>query len=142
MLSGEGRMFQGNAMVGVLPLNMPSWGDSLNIELGFDDNVRATMALLQEESGTRMLSGKRVVEQVRALTVHNYGKAVATVDVVEELPMAAGWDIQVEPSSGGVWDANTGEVTWPGVQVPASGTWEATIRVRIVVPKRGSVVGL
>ena len=142
MLSGEGRMFQGNAMVGVLPLNMPSWGDSLNIELGFDDNVRATMALLQDESGTRMLSGKRVVEQVRALTVHNDGKAVATVDVVEELPMAAGWDIQVEPSSGGVWDANTGEVTWPGVQVPASGSWEATVRVRIVVPKRGSVVGL
>ena len=43
MLSGEGRMFQGNAMVGVLPLNMPSWGDSLHVELGFDDGVRLSL---------------------------------------------------------------------------------------------------
>jgi len=28
LLSGEGRIFQGNAMVGVVPFNVPAWGDS------------------------------------------------------------------------------------------------------------------
>ncbi|MGB1577820.1 MAG: hypothetical protein ACPG9S_07365, partial [Flavobacteriales bacterium] len=139
-LSGEGRIFQENAMVGVLPLNMPSWGDSLVVQLGMDDGVRSTTELRADESGTRRLSGKRVVEQVRVVKVHNQGPSVATVDVVEQLPL--GGDMEVEAEAGGMWDASTGEVRWPAVQVPASGSWEATLRVRIVVPKNGSVVGL
>jgi len=139
-LSGEGRIFQENAMVGVLPLNMPSWGDSLVVQLGMDDGVRSTTELRADESGTRRLSGKRVVEQVRVVKVHNQGSSVATVDVVEQLPL--GGDMEVEAEAGGMWDASTGEVRWPAVQVPASGSWEATLRVRIVVPKNGSVVGL
>ena len=39
-LSGEGRVFQDGAMLGVMPLNMPSWGDSLNVMLGADETVR------------------------------------------------------------------------------------------------------
>ena len=143
MLSGEGRMFQGNAMVGVLPLNMPSWGDSLHVELGFDDGVRATTSLLQDESGTKRMSGKRVIEQVRLVAVHNAGKENTLVRVVEELPMAPGWEMEVEATDGGVWDAETGEVTWSEADVPADGVWEAKVSVRIVVPKRGGhVVGL
>ena len=143
MLSGEGRMFQGNAMVGVLPLNMPSWGDSLHVELGFDEGVRATTTLLQDESGTRRMSGKRVVEQVRRVTVHNAGREGASVRVVEELPVATGWEMEVEATDGGVWDPEVGEVRWSDIAVPAKSQWEATVRVRIVVPKRGGqVVGL
>ena len=143
MLSGEGRMFQGNAMVGVLPLNMPSWGDSLHVELGFDDGVRTTATLLQDESGTRRMSGKRVIEQVRLIAVHNAGKENKTVRVVEDLPMAPGWEMEVEATGGGVWDADAGEVTWLEAEVPADGVWEAKVSIRIVVPKRGGhVVGL
>ncbi|MDP7435825.1 MAG: DUF4139 domain-containing protein, partial [Flavobacteriales bacterium] len=143
MLSGEGRMFQGNAMVGVLPLNMPSWGDSLHVELGFDEGVRTTATLLQDESGTRRMSGKRVIEQVRLIAVHNAGKENKTVRVVEDLPMAPGWEMEVEATGGGVWDADAGEVTWLEAEVPADGVWEAKVSIRIVVPKRGGhVVGL
>ena len=143
MLSGEGRMFQGKSMVGVLPLNMPSWGDSLHVELGFDDGVRTTATLLQDESGTRRMSGKRVIEQVRLIAVHNAGTENKTVRVVEDLPMAPGWEMEVEATGGGVWDADAGEVTWLEAEVPADGVWEAKVSVRIVVPKRGGhVVGL
>lgn len=141
-LSGESRVFQGNAMMGLMPLNMPSWGDSLVVQLGYDDGVRVTSELLQDQSGTRKLSGKRVVEQVRHVHVHNEGSEVATVDVVEQVPLGPNWEMTVESSAGGIWDPETGEVTWGAVQVPGSGSWEATVTVRIVVPKRGSVVGL
>ena len=52
-LSGEGRVFQDGAMLGVMPLNMPSWGDSLNVMLGADETVRIARALLRDESGTK-----------------------------------------------------------------------------------------
>ncbi len=143
MLSGEGRMFQGNAMVGVLPLNMPAWGDSLQVELGFDDGVRSNTSLVQDASGTRKMSGKRIVEQERLVTVHNTSDGEALVRVVEELPVAPGWDMTVDASLGGVWNAETGEVVWSHASIPSGGSWEATVRVRIVVPKRGgTLVGL
>ena len=45
-LSGEGRVFQDGAMLGVMPLNMPSWGDSLNVMLGVDETVRIATCLV------------------------------------------------------------------------------------------------
>ena len=142
MLSGESRMFHDNTMVGVLPLNMPAWGDSLHVELGFDNLVRATTKLATDQSGTRKMSGKRVVQQQRLVQVYNDGKGVATVDVVEELPSGEGWEIEVTASNGGTWDAASGEITWLGVQVPASGSWDAVVNVRITLPKNASIVGL
>ena len=141
-LSGEARVFQGNALIGVMPLNMPVWGDSLVVQLGNDDLVRSTSELLDSQSGTRRMSGKRVVEQVRSIRVHNDGNSVATVDVQEQLPISTGWQMEVETSPLGSWNPETGEVNWTGVQVPASGSWEATLRIRVVVPKSGSLVGL
>ena len=142
MLSGESRVFQGNAMVGVMPLNMPAWGDSLHVQLGYDDDIRTSKTLLQDDSGTRWLSGKRVIEQVRQINVHNLGKQGVAIEVVEEFPMASGWDVRVEPTHGGMWNEDTGEVTWAKIELPASGTWEATVIVRITVPKSsGHLVG-
>ena len=77
------------------------------------------------------------------MAVHNAGTEDKAVRVVEDLPMAPGWEMEVEATGGGVWDAETGEVTWSDAAVPANGMWEAKVSVRIVVPKRaGHVVGL
>ena len=73
-----------------------------------------------------------MIEQVR-LHVHNLGKQGVAIDVVEELPMASGWT-SVEPTHGGVWNEDTGEVTWAKVELPASGTWVTTVSVRITYP--------
>ena len=89
------------------------------------------------------MSGKPVIEQVRLIAVHNAGKENKTVRVVEDLPMAPGWEMEVEATGGGVWDAAAGEVPWLEAEVPADGVWEAKVSIRIVVPKRGGhVVGL
>ena len=142
MLSGEGRMFDGRVMMGVLPVNMPAWGDSLNIELGFDDLVRATSQLKPAESGTKKASGKRVLNQERVVKVFNDGQETATVEVVETIPTGVGWNMEVTPTMGGVWDLEKGEVRWPNVTVPPQGSWEAEIAVRIALPKGANVVGL
>lgn len=142
MLSGEGRMFDGRVMMGVLPVNMPAWGDSLNIELGFDDLVRATSQLKQGGSGTKKSSGKRVLNQERVVKVFNDGQEAATVEVVETIPTREGWNMEVTPTMGGVWDLETGEVRWTNVTVPPQGSWEAEIAVRIALPKGASVIGL
>jgi len=142
MLSGEGRMFDGRVMMGVLPVNMPAWGDSLNIELGFDDLVRATSQLKRGGSGTKKSSGKRVLNQERVVKVFNDGQEAATVEVVETIPTGEGWNMEVTPTMGGVWDLETGEVRWPNVTVPPQGSWEAEIAVRIALPKGASVIGL
>ena len=142
MLSGEGRMFDGRVMMGVLPVNMPAWGDSLNIELGFDDLVRATSQLKRGESGTKKSSGKRVLNQERVVSVFNDGQEAATVEVVEAIPTGEGWNLEVTPTMGGIWDLEKGEVRWPNVTVPPQGSWEAEVAVRIALPKGANVVGL
>ena len=142
MLSGEGRVFDGRFMMGVLPVNMPAWGDSLHIELGFDDLVRATRRLKRGESGTKRSSGKRVLNQEREIKVFNDGQEAATVDVVETIPTGEGWNMEVTPTTGGVWDLEKGEVRWPNVTVPPQGSWEAEVAVRIALPKGANVIGL
>lgn len=142
MLSGEGRMFDGRVMMGVLPVNMPAWGDSLNIELGFDGLVRATSQLKRGGSGTKKSSGKRVLNQERAIKVFNDGQEPATVEVVETIPTGEGWNMEVTPTMGGVWDMERGEVRWANVTVPPQGSWEAEVAVRIALPKGASVIGL
>jgi hypothetical protein len=140
-LSGEGRVFQDGAMLGVMPLNMPSWGDSLNVRLGADETVRIARALLRDESGTKRLSGKTVVKQVRQLQVFNLEPSVASVSVVETLPWSSGWDVSVEPSAGGVYDKDTGEVRWDGVQVDQDMPWTAEVVLKVVLPKGQALVG-
>ena len=142
MLSGEGRMFDGRVMMGVLPVNMPAWGDSLNIELGFDGLVRATSQLKRRGSGTKKSSGKRVLNQERAIKVFNDGQEPATVEVVETIPTGEGWNMEVTPTMGGVWDMERREVRWANVTVPPQGSWEAEVAVRIALPKGASVIGL
>ena len=140
-LSGEGRVFQDGAMLGVMPLNMPSWGDSLNVMLGADQTVRISRALLREKSGTKRLSGKTVVKQVRQLQVFNLEPGVASVSVVETLPWSSGWDVSVETSAGGVYDKDTGEVRWEGVQVDKDVPWTAEVVLKVLLPKGQALVG-
>lgn len=141
-LSGESRVFQGSSMVGELPLNMPPWGDSLVVQLGLDDGVHAEVKLLQDESGTRRFSGKRVIEQVRLVEVHNAESTPSTVNVVEHLPSGSEYDMEVQVQGGGQWDPETGEVTWTGVELPVSGVWSAQLTIRMVVPRGVPLSGL
>ena len=141
-LSGESRVFHGNAMVGVLPMNMPAWGDSLVVQLGLDDQIRSTTKLVADESGTKKLTGKHIVEQVRTIQVHNSGDSEATVNVIEQLPLGPGWEMEVDASHDGGWDPSTGEVTWSSLKIPSDNEWQGTIHIRIVIPRGGSLVGL
>ena len=52
-------------------MNMPAWGDSLVVQLGLDDQIRSTTKLVADESGTKKLTGKHIVEQVRTIQVFN-----------------------------------------------------------------------
>jgi hypothetical protein len=141
MLSGEGRIFQNNAMLGVMPVNMPPWGDSLTVELGMDQTIRIARELLRDDSGTRRWSGKRVVEQVRELTVHNARPTEAAIEVEEQLPLAIGWDIEVQATEGGMYDAATGKVVWSEVNMAPESTWTAQVRINIVVPRGQQLLG-
>lgn len=141
MLSGEGRIFQNNAMLGVMPVNMPPWGDSLTVELGMDQTIRIARELLRDDSGTRRWSGKRVVEQLRELTVHNTRLTEASIKVEEQLPLATGWDIEVEATEGGLYDAATGKVVWREVNMNPESTWTAQVRINIVVPRGQQLLG-
>ena len=85
MLSGEGRIFDGRRWA-CSPSTCP-WGDSLNIELGFDDLVRATSQLKRGERGPKS-SGKRVLNQERVVRVFNDGMQPG--EVVEAIPTGEG----------------------------------------------------
>ena len=135
MLSGEIRVFQGNAMVGFHPFNVPSWGDSMQVQLGFADGIRVRSDLLRDEIGKQLISGKRKVDQIRRVAVQNEGTEETVVRVNEQVSTASGCKVDVEASNGGVWDAETGEITWSSVAVPAEGLWEAEVRIRMTCPK-------
>ena len=104
--------------------------------------VRATSQLKRGESGTKKASGKRVLNQERVVKVFNDGQETATVEVVETIPTGEGWNMEVTPTMGGIWDLEKGEVRWPNVPVPPQGSWEAEVAVRITLPKGANVVGL
>ena len=134
MLSGEGRVFRNNAMVGAVPLNMPSWGDSLVVQLGQDREVHVKRSLLQDKSGTRKWSGKRVVEQVRQVEVTNDKSYGVLVDVFEAIPESGAIQLEVDVTDGGVWNREEGRVEWPERLIAPGETWTSTLRMRLILP--------
>lgn len=135
MLSGEGRIFHGNTMVGVLPLNVPVWGDSLVVQLGLDRDVHVSRDLEKEASGSKRWGGKQVVKQSRTLQVTNDKAQDVVVDVVEWLPQGRDVDVEVVLADGGAWDPELGCVRWSQVNVQAGGTWETSMDIQITMPK-------
>ena len=102
MLSGEGRVFRGNTMVGGVPVNMPAWGDSLVVALGRDQEVRVKRSMLQDESGTRRWSGKTVVTQMRRIEIFNDKSYGVLVDVSEAIPEVLPCKLRWMRQQGGV----------------------------------------
>ena len=134
MLSGEGRVFRGNTMVGGVPVNMPAWGDSLVVELGRDQEVRVKRSILQDESGTRRWSGKTVVTQMRRIEVLNDKSYGVLVDVSEAIPEGPAMQVDVDATVGGAWNREVGQVEWPKQAIAAGETWTADVRIRLVLP--------
>ena len=134
MLSGEGRVFRGNTMVGGVPVNMPAWGDSLVVELGRDQEVRVKRSMLQDESGTRRWSGKTVVTQMRRIEVLNDKSYGVLVDVSEAIPEGPAMQVEVDATAGGTWNREGGQVEWPKQAIAAGETWTADVRIRLVLP--------
>ena len=65
----------------------------------------------------------------------------ASIEVEEQLPLATGWDIEVQATEGGMYDAATGKVVWPEVNMAPKSTWAAQVRINIVVPRGQKLLG-
>jgi hypothetical protein len=135
MLSGEGRVFHGNTLVGVLPLNVPVWGDSLVVQLGLDRDIHLLRHFGKEASGSKRWGGKQVVKQSRTLQVRNDKSEDVVVDVVEWLPQGRDLNVEVVVADGGTWDPELGSVRWSRVNVKAGETWETSLDIQITMPK-------
>jgi hypothetical protein len=108
----------GEAQIGHSPA-----GKKLELELGTAFDLRAE----RKQVDFQLDRAGRVMTETFAITLHNAGKRVATIRVVEALPRWSAWEIVESSVKWEKFDAQT--ITFD-VPVPAQGKTELTYTVR------------
>ncbi|MGB1075041.1 MAG: mucoidy inhibitor MuiA family protein [Flavobacteriales bacterium] len=115
LMPGEVQVIAGGAYRGAFQMELPAPGDTLEFPVGQDPQIRSSRIRQLDKCKSSALGGKKSTEVVWEITLLNQHQRTVDIRVVDQVPLAAHPDIEVEVqnTSGGDLDAATGEVSWP-----------------------------
>jgi uncharacterized protein (TIGR02231 family) len=120
LLPGEASLYVDQAFVGKTVISPKAFGDTLSISLGRDASVQVKHTLLANKESKSFI-GKNV-KRTRSyrLEVKNTRKGPVKLLLIEQIPVSMNKDIQLEivQLSGGVHNAQSGQVNWELVLQP------------------------
>jgi uncharacterized protein (TIGR02231 family) len=120
LLPGEASLYVDQAFVGKTVISPKAFGDTLSISLGRDASVQVKHTLLANKESKSFI-GKNI-KRTRSyrLEVKNTRKGAVKLLLMEQIPVSMNKDIQLEivQLSGGVHNAQSGQVNWELVLQP------------------------
>ncbi|WBA41258.1 DUF4139 domain-containing protein [Hymenobacter canadensis] len=113
-LPEDAAVYHKGGYVGQVDLNERAYNDSLEVTLGYDEQVVVSRTKLKDFSGKAGLSGKRRVQLAYELNVRNRHAEPIRIRIQDQIPVASEKEIEVKAleTSGAQLDERTGRLTW------------------------------
>jgi uncharacterized protein (TIGR02231 family) len=143
LLSGYANIFFEESFIGKTFINPELTVDTLFLSLGRDNRITVSREKLKNFTNKNLIGSKIRQQQVYEISVRNNKKETINIEIQDQIPLSIIKDIEVEEVevSGGVWDKESGKVSWKKSIAPGE-TIKIRISLTIRYPKDKVVVGL
>ena len=114
ILPGEANVVFEGMYVGKTYVNANANEDELRLSLGKDQNISVTRTLINDKSGTKTLSSRKVQDFVYEIAIRNNKKENVTLIVEDQIPISSNTDIEITltDKNGAKVDEEKGKLTW------------------------------
>lgn len=114
ILPGEANVVFEGMYVGKTYVNANANEDELRLSLGKDQNISVTRTMINDKSGSKTLSSRKVQDFVYEISVRNNKKENISIIVEDQIPISSNTDIEITLSDkgGATTDAEKGKLTW------------------------------
>lgn len=114
ILPGEANVIFEGMYVGKTFVNANANEDELRLSLGKDQNISVTRTMINDKSGTKTLSSRKVQDFVYEISVRNNKKESISIIVEDQIPISSNTDIEITltDKDGATTDVEKGKLTW------------------------------
>lgn len=114
ILPGEANVVFEGMYVGKTYVNANANEDELRLSLGKDQNISVTRTMINDKSGAKTLSSRKVQDFVYEISVRNNKKESISIVVEDQIPISSNTDIEItlNDKGGATTDAEKGKLTW------------------------------
>lgn len=114
ILSGEANVIFEGMYVGKTYVNANANEDDLRLSLGKDQNIVVARTLINDKSGTKTLTSRKVQDFVYEISVRNNKKENVSIIVEDQIPISSNKDIEINltDKNGATVDAEKGKLSW------------------------------
>lgn len=114
ILPGEANVIFEGMYVGKTYVNANANEDDLRLSLGKDQNIVVARTLINDKSGTKMLSSRKVQDFVYEISIRNNKKEAISITVEDQIPVSSNTDIEITltDKGGATVDAEKGKLSW------------------------------
>lgn len=114
ILPGEANVVFEDMYVGKTYVNANANEDELRLSLGKDQNISVTRSMINDKSGSKTLSSRKVQDFVYEISVRNNKKESISIIVEDQMPISSNTDIEIilADKGGAATDTEKGKLTW------------------------------
>lgn len=114
ILPGEANVVFEGMYVGKTYVNANANEDELRLSLGKDQNISVTRTMINDKSGAKTLSSRKVQDFVYEISIRNNKKESISIVVEDQIPISSNTDIEITlaDKGGATTDAEKGKLTW------------------------------
>lgn len=114
ILPGEANVVFEGMYVGKTYVNANANDDELRLSLGKDQNISVTRTMINDKSGSKTLSSRKVQDFVYEISIRNNKKESISIIVEDQIPISSNTDIEITLSDKGAatTDTEKGKLTW------------------------------
>lgn len=114
ILPGEANVVFEGMYVGKTYVNANANEDELRLSLGKDQNISVTRTMINDKSGSKTLSSRKVQDFVYEISIRNNKKESISIIVEDQIPISSNTDIEITLSDkgGATTDTEKGKLTW------------------------------
>lgn len=114
ILPGEANVVFEGMYVGKTYVNANANEDELRLSLGKDQNISVTRTMINDKSGTKTLSSRKVQDFVYEISIRNNKKESISIIVEDQIPISSNTDIEITltDKDGATADTEKGKLTW------------------------------
>ncbi len=141
LIGGEATLYFENTYVGKSFLNVNQLKDTLTVSLGNDNSILVKREKRKDFTSRKTFGSNQTETYSFLITVRNNKSAQIKITVNDQIPLSSnsGIEVEAEELSGGVYNRQTGEVSW-NLEIKPQETREIILTYSVKYPKDKTII--